>query len=489
MRGRRIPAVLIFVIALASVAAGAQFAKGPYIQSLGETSVTIAWETDQPGEAEVEYGPRGVLSRVAKPAGAERLRRVEIKNLAPGTAYSYKVVDGGARSLGYTFTTLTASGPFTFAAYGDTRTNPLDHAQVVMGIAGSRPAFVVHTGDLVGDGRNDKQWGPMFFGPAGPLMARTAVFTTPGNHERESANYYRYLGQGEAKWYSFDCSNAHFVMLNSCLPLEAGSDQYKWLEADLAATDKRWRIAAFHHPLYSSSSHGSSHGIRRSIEPILAMYSVDLVFVGHDHVYERTYPVASAFESVHPVTHVVTGGGGAPRYKVAGDFFTASKMSTLNYCVVSIDGDVLRFDAYDGNGQKIDAFDIRKSGDGYEGDYLARTVPRELADVEAMVQDGLGWHEYDRPEAEKQENLEFTFTAPQWGDVELAIRWDNPEKGLTVSPSGADVVVPAGGSVTVKATATMKPDERDLPSAQVAGKTKLGEFKMKAAPFGFKSAE
>src|SRR5207247_9210418 len=52
-----------------------------------------------------------------------------------------------------------------------------------------------------------------------------------------------------------------------------------------------WKMRYFQHPLYSDGGrHGSSFDLRILVEPILVRYGVDVVFSGHDHVYERLKP-------------------------------------------------------------------------------------------------------------------------------------------------------------------------------------------------------
>jgi len=464
------------VVILASSAQTAELTKGPYLESPATTAMTVAWEADQPGAAAVLYGPTRDLGRRVEAAGNQALRKVRIEGLVAGQEYYYKVSDGGAESAIFTFRTLPEKGGFTFAAYGDTRTNAEDHARVASDIRQKNPLFVLHTGDLVADGRKIEQWGPQFFAPAAGLLATAPVLTVAGNHERESPNYYRFFGAPSGKpWYSFDCVNAHFTMLDSCISLEPGSDEYKWLESDLASTDKRWRIAAFHYPLYSSSEHGSDHRLRRVLEPLFQKYNVDLVFVGHDHVYERTYPIVSAFASVHPITHIIAGGGGAPRYHVSGDFFTAKCTSSLNFCMVKIEGDALSFEAYNGAGEMIDNFEIRKSGDSYEKGYLDKTTPVELVDLDENVKEALESRKL-RDLGDGDRAAEYTFTAPAWGEMTIDVRWQ-PE-GKAQGPGGsAHLVIPAGKSETASVRIGSGPSGA-VPTVTAAVKTSLGDFKL-----------
>jgi len=487
MTASRTGAALVGILTLVSAVAASEFTKGPYIQSLTATGVTVMWETEGPVHGAVEYGETDSLGHSVKPRGDAGLQAVRIRGLQSGRKYFYRVTAGDFRSPICSFTTLPTEGPFTFCVYGDTRTNPGDHETVVWLIEARKSAFVLHLGDLVEDGRDAARWWPEFFQPAVSLIAGTCVFTATGNHEYESELYYSYFGSHDGKpWYSFDCANAHFTMLDSCVPLYGGSEQYAWLEDDLASTKQRWKFVAFHHPLYSTGIHGNELTLRLALNPLFERYGVDLVFNGHEHDYERTVPIASKFGNNHPLVYVVSGGGGAPRFVPAGGYFTATKLSDLNYCVVAIDGDRLRFDAYDGHDRSIDNLEIVKSGDGYSNGYPGPTLPEELTEVEAIVGKALVDPE-TIPRNSGKSGLMFEFAAPAWSDLELDIAWRKWKWGKAeVTPARMSVNVPKGEKRVISASFEPGMIYNDVPSVRVRGKTALGdfEFDMRGVHFG-----
>ena len=67
----------------------------------------------------------------------------------------------------------------------------------------------------------------------------------------------------------------------------------QWLREDLQSTNKKWKFAVFHHPAYQDfdDSKTVDDAIREHWVPILEQYQVDMVFVGHQHVYMRTHPI------------------------------------------------------------------------------------------------------------------------------------------------------------------------------------------------------
>lgn len=140
------------------------------------------------------------------------------------------------------------------------------------------------------------------------LLRRSAVWPTIGNHERVGVNgdtspYLEIftlptqaeaggIASGTERYYSFDYGDIHFV----CLDSDTNNDSVAamtWLENDLAANDKTWLVAFWHHPPYTNGSHnsddeGSLVDMRENFVPILEAYGVDMVFTGHSHSYERS---------------------------------------------------------------------------------------------------------------------------------------------------------------------------------------------------------
>lgn len=118
----------------------------------------------------------------------------------------------------------------------------------------------------------------------------------PGNHEYgtpAASGYYAYFGglAGDPTkgYYSYDVGGWHVVALNSnCkfVPCDENSEQTRWLRADLEKSQTKCTIAYYHHPLFSSGTHGANENMK-PIYDVLDSNEVDLVLAGHDHLYER----------------------------------------------------------------------------------------------------------------------------------------------------------------------------------------------------------
>jgi predicted MPP superfamily phosphohydrolase len=112
---------------------------------------------------------------------------------------------------------------------------------------------------------------------------------------------------------------AEFFMIDSTA---FDMTQAGWLEGVLKESTAKWKIAVFHHPIYSSAEeHGSDVALRRRIEPLLARYGVNVVISGHDHTYERVKPQQG-------VQYFVTGAGGKVR---PGDVNMGSPLRAMSY--------------------------------------------------------------------------------------------------------------------------------------------------------------
>jgi len=97
-------------------------------------------------------------------------------------------------------------------------------------------------------------------------------------------------------YYSFDFRHVHFIVMSTLSDFVVTSDQYKFIEKDLqkaSANDNiDWIVVTNYGPFYTSpSAHPAKNDIRNIYHPLFDKYGVDLVLQGHNHNYQRTYPV------------------------------------------------------------------------------------------------------------------------------------------------------------------------------------------------------
>ena len=126
----------------------------------------------------------------------------------------------------------------------------------------------------------------------------------------------------------------------------------------MATPVTKWRISFFHHPLYSSGDHAqeSRDVIRPALEPALVRNHVDVVFSGHDHLYERIAPQQG-------IRYFVSGGGGRNLYAFHKSAFDEAGSSEHHFMVVEIAGDQMFFEAITPQGRTIDCGVLWRTAD------------------------------------------------------------------------------------------------------------------------------
>lgn len=361
---------------------GPRFVVEPYLQYVTRTGITVMWETEEACGAAVEYGttfPPKQQAKVEKPGA---MGEVALAGLEPNTKYFYRVVctDGDGRKLeGKPMTFMTAPGPtdaYSFAVIGDTQRNPVMTGKIAKLMWERRPNFVVHCGDVVDDGASKAQWTGDLFKPCGELFGRVAVFPCIGNHEKDHPHYYKYFALPKPEYYySYTYGNADFFVLdtNTKRNLTADGEQYQWLDKALAASTAKWKVCYHHHPAYCSDDDDygntwkgpSTYGDTRvrNFVPLYEKYKVDVVFNGHVHVYERTWPIrAGKVDQKDGVVYLTSGGGGGKLENFAPTpaFFKDQFRSDFHFCYATVHGGTFNLKAFDQEGRQFDQFTLKK---------------------------------------------------------------------------------------------------------------------------------
>ncbi len=362
---------------------------GPYLQHVTKTSITIMWETDTPSLSMVRFGksrflPKGKnsapLDQQVSSTETNTIHELVLNNLEPQTDYFYQVHSHnngkqGVESKVLTFqTAVKDTSPFAYVVMGDNRTYPERFKKLAEKAFAERPNFVLNVGDVVSNGANKKEWITEYLAPASELMKRVPTYVAIGNHERNASWFYRYVSYPTPEnYYSFDYGNAHFTIVDSNAKLVPGSKQRRWLEEDLASSSAKWKFVAHHHPPFSSdaddygntSVESSRRGDPRvqSLIPIYEKYNVDVVWCGHIHDYERTWPIRDGkVDQAKGVIYIQAGGGGAEleNFAPTRSWFTAKVLRNWQYCLVTIHEGTFRMMAYDIDGRMYDFLELKK---------------------------------------------------------------------------------------------------------------------------------
>jgi len=379
---------ILSVILLAQQTIEKTFLVDPYLQFSTQKSITILWETRELCSTIVSYGEaranvsQAILDQSISREGTRSMHEVLLDNLKPETNYFWKAIS--VTTSGDTIqsellsfkTAVHDSSAYTFALVGDTQRNPITPwawKKISDLIWKDRPHFVVHAGDVVDQGLDKSDWIDNFFPNGRPLISRVPFYTVLGNHEQDAPYYYQYMVAPQPEYYyTFTYGNAQFFMIDTNRDVHEGSEQYNWLEWELARSTATWKIAMHHHPPYSSDSddHGntsfslSTLGTKaRNLVPLYEKYGLDFCLFGHTHLYERTWPIKdNQIDMKNGVVYINSGGAGGKveDFAPTRSWFTMELEAIHHYCTFSVFQNHVVFKSIDHEGRLIDTFQMQK---------------------------------------------------------------------------------------------------------------------------------
>ena len=201
--------------------------------------------------------------------------------------------------------------------------------------------------------------------PFKPLLdAGVTFYAVRGNHDVGAQWKYPRFNMGGERYYTLERragvipalggDRVQFFALDS---VNLDRQQLSWFDRQLSESTADWKVVFFHHPIYSTGRYARSSAARRSaIERVLIEHGVDVVFSGHEHLYERLVPQ-------NGVMYFVVGASGSVR---VGDlrpsaFRAAGYDRDLSFLLVEILGDALYFRAVNRVGETIDRGKILKT--------------------------------------------------------------------------------------------------------------------------------
>jgi predicted MPP superfamily phosphohydrolase len=244
-------------------------------------------------------------------------------------------------------------GSVRFAVIGDSGTGGKRQYQIAGLLESYRKQvgfdFVLMLGDNIYGGDDAKSLRKKFEEPYRPLLdAGVKFYASLGNHDHPTQADYKLFNMDGRRYYRFRRGRVNFYALDSTY---MDTKQQEWLKKELAGGEGEWKIAFFHHPLYSSGMrHGSSMALREILEPILMENGVRVALSGHDHLYERLNPQNGVYYFVS---------GAAAKLRKSGIRvmrWTAKYYAQDNsFMLVEIAGDELYFQTIARNGEIVDA--------------------------------------------------------------------------------------------------------------------------------------
>ena len=256
-------------------------------------------------------------------------------------------------------TAASTEARVSFAVIGDFGTGTSQQyelARVMTAVHARSPYDMVLTvGDNIYGGWSPRAVVQRFEMPYGPLLDDgVTFFASLGNHDAIQEKAYTKFNMQGQRYYTFQRSDTAFFAIDSNY---LDPPQLAWLRLALSASNAPWKVAYFHHPLYSSGQrHGSAADLRGLLEPLFVQFGVQAVFSGHDHVYERVKPQKG-------VTYFVCGSSGQLR---RGNLDRRSPITAAGFdqeeafLVVEVEADRMTFRAISRTGSIVDSGEIRR---------------------------------------------------------------------------------------------------------------------------------
>jgi predicted phosphodiesterase len=252
------------------------------------------------------------------------------------------------------------SNSVRFAAIGDMGTGDPPQYEVAQRMVEARRSFpfefVIMLGDNLYGGSKPSDFEKKFELPYKPLLdAGVKFYASLGNHDNAKELFYKFFNMNGESYYSYKKGNVRFFVLNSNY---VDPKQSAWLETqlhDAGSTD--WKICYFHHPIYSSGRmHGPATDLRQLLEPLFIKHGVDVVFAGHEHVYERVHPQ-------HGIYYFTEGASGELRRgNLARSAITDQGYDTdRSFMLIEIAGEEMFFQTISRAGATVDSGVLRRT--------------------------------------------------------------------------------------------------------------------------------
>jgi hypothetical protein len=391
---------------------------------------------------------------------AHRVYHASLQGLIAGKRFSYRVIKDGKIVFSSEGQAIkSADQSYRFVAMGDIGAETPDQKKLAVQAYLTKPDFVVVPGDivyetgLISDYR--KKFWPVYNNDkadttGAPLMRSIPFIAAVGNHDADSRDldktpdalaYYMFWEQplngppgkeggsivpvlkgsdankkafydaaGDAyprmTNYSFNYGNAHWIVLDADTYVDwTDKELTDWVTKDLAdSKDAIWHFVLFHHPGFNSSIDHYEQQHMRLLSPIFEKGKVDVVFNGHVHNYQRSFPLTfspdkkgtllvggkdnktirgrvvpgawkldKTFDgktNTNPrgVIYVITGAGGQELYNPeqtndpdSWQKFTDKFIATVHSLTVAdVNGKTLTIRQLDTNGKELDSFKITK---------------------------------------------------------------------------------------------------------------------------------
>ena len=240
-----------------------------------------------------------------------------------------------------------------FGVVGDTGTGGSAQYAIAKLLADARSRFsydfVIMLGDNMYGGESPSDFVKKFERPYKPILdAGVKFYATLGNHDEPAQRFYKPFNMDGKRYYTYKKDDVEFFVLDSTY---MNPPQLDWLKDALSKSSAKWKVAYFHHPLYSSGEkHGSEEDLRVLVEPLFVQAGMDAVFAGHEHFYERIKPQKGIYYFTAGGSAKLRSGNISKRSTITEKGFDTDN----SFMLVELTRDELRFDTISRKGAIVD---------------------------------------------------------------------------------------------------------------------------------------
>ncbi len=291
------------------------------VLGIGETPTEIrfSWSTESKQDEVVQIAPATGEGTEMPETGVTEIPTIRLadnaekrhaiaENLTQGSTYVYRVGSAeGGWSTTSRFTVAPKSEEYNFMYFGDIqigsgRTERDGEGWRIAAEHSKRhfpdAAYWLTAGDNVNRAGSEAEYEQVF---SAPQIREYPFAPNIGNHDSGSALFQQHFNipnmsselgvtrAGGNYWFLRD--GVLHINLNSNNRSTEEHTKFVRETLDKVGNRAQWKIVTLHHSVFSTASHVNDRDIiqrRGELPPMLSEMGVDLVLMGHDHVYTRT---------------------------------------------------------------------------------------------------------------------------------------------------------------------------------------------------------
>jgi len=247
--------------------------------------------------------------------------------------------------------------PFKFAVMCDVQGGYDNFEKVLKEVEKEKADFLLYLGDFTTSEAQMEY--DKWFESGKEIFSEIPMMSVRGNVDKDPIYLEQFAFPGNERWFSIDYGSVHFIFLSTMTEAEA-VEQRPWLLKDLRENNNTWTIALGHKPIFGSGAqNGPELYLVDHWVDIFEKYGVDLYLNGHEHSYERTWPLKKGKIDREGVIYITNGSVGNEFYPAVETWLTAKAEGVLCYTVFSVeDSKIKGIVKYFEDGSVVDEFEL-----------------------------------------------------------------------------------------------------------------------------------